>query len=363
MRFKVRIFQPIVPEYRKALFEGLGKRYGERIDIFAAQGIGQDESYPLEYMRYDYTHPFRRIGPICWQCGLPLDGLSRGDVIVVCGDVHQLSSLWIAFRAKRSGIKVVWWGHHRTATSTDCAVAIRLWISKRLSDVFLAYTRTGVRYLVSKGFQPERVFATGNTIDQGPIKAAIATTKVGPTERPLLLCCGVMREKIHLELVVRALTDGRLKNVDLAVIGEGPMKSVWQKLSLELGVADRISWIPGTRDQKVMAPWFLKAKAFVYPGSIGLSILHSFSYGLPVITHGNSDHQMPEFEVMEEGKTGFCFKEGDNGDLTEKIIELLSDEKRRMEMSMYCQKLAFEKYSMEQMVANFAEAIEGAANA
>lgn len=359
--FKVRIFQPIVPEYRKALFEGLGQRYGDRIEIFAAEGSGQDKSYELEYMRYNYAHPFKKFGLFLWQKDLSLRGLTRGDVIVICGDVHQLSSLWIALCAKCRGIKVVWWGHHRTATSTNRAVAIRLWFAKRLSDVFLAYTRTGIEFLESFGFKRGRVFATGNTIDQAPIKAALQAIKPMSTERPLLLCCGVMREKIHLELAIRALADSRLKTADLAVIGDGPMKAKWQELATELGVADRITWLPGTRDQMVMAPWFLKSKAFVYPGSIGLSILHSFSYGLPVITHGNSAHQMPEFEVMEDGKTGFCFKEGDEADLAEKIVDLLKDEGRRKEMSAYCQRLAFEKYSMEQMISNFAEAVEAAA--
>lgn len=107
-----------------------------------------------------------------------------------------------------------------------------------------------------------------------------------------------------------------------------------------------------------MVQWFLGAKAFIYPGSIGLSILHSFSYGLPVITHGNEQHQMPEFEAMKDGRTGVCFRENDLEDLIACCHRYLSNENNRLEMGQYCQKLAFSRYSIDQMVSNFCAAIE-----
>lgn len=364
---KIRIFQPIVPEYRVALFEGVARRYGSDVEIWAAEGTGQDRSYPLRHMQYDYSHSFRRFGPLVWQGGLSLKGLQKGDVIVVCGDVHQLSSLWIALKARCSGIKVVWWGHHKTATSKPFGVWIRLAIAKRLSDVFLCYTQTGVKYLEEHGFRHGRVFATGNTIDQGPIKAAeayysthsqLASDDEQPPTSNYLLCCGVMREKVHLDLFIRAMADSRLKDLGLVVIGDGPMKAAWQRLAEELGVADRIKWIPGTRDQMVMAPWFMRARAFIYPGSIGLSILHSFSYGLPVITHGNTEHQMPEFEVMEDGKTGLCYQENDLESLIAVVTKYVSDEVGQKNMARYCRDIAYGKYSMRQMIENYSESID-----
>lgn len=359
---KIRIFQPIVPEYRVALFEGLGERYGENIEILAAEKIGKDVSCPLTKMRYDYAHPFKKIGPFVWQKGLSLKGLSKGDVIVVCGDIHQLSSLWIAWRAKCRGIKVVWWGHHTTATSTERGVKIRLAIARRLSDVMLAYTRTGIAYLEAHGFKKGKVFATENTIDQEPIKKAIAAWNGVDRFKGKkgLLCCSVLREKVKLDQVIRVLADARLKDVVLAVIGEGPMKAEYERIAAECGVTDRVIWLGATRDQMVMAPWFLSAKAFVYPGSVGLSILHSMSYGLPVIVHGNAEHQMPEFEVMEDGRTGFCFEENSTDDLLAKIVAFISDEDKRLEMSHYCQDLAFKRYSMKQMILNFSDSLEAA---
>ena len=78
--FKIRIFQPIVPEYRVALFEGLGRKYSGRIDICASESIRREKSCPISTMPFDYNHAFKRLGPIQWQCGFSLKGLSRGDM-------------------------------------------------------------------------------------------------------------------------------------------------------------------------------------------------------------------------------------------------------------------------------------------
>ena len=109
-----------------------------------------------------------------------------------------------------------------------------------------------------------------------------------------------------------------------------------------------------------LAPWFLSANLFVYPGAIGLSILHAFSYGLPVVTHANAANQMPEFEAMEDGKTGLVFKENDISDMVDKIVYLLDNKDKLAGMGQYAQELAFERYSMDNMINNYCAAIEAA---
>ena len=372
--FKLRIIHPTILEYRKALIEAVGLRYASRVDLMAAASCGpQDKSVPLEHMPYDYSHSRTKIGPFVFQKGLNLEGLSRGDVVQVCGDVHNISILWLSLCARLKGIKVVWGGHHKTATSKPLGVWLRLQIAKLLSDVYLCYTETGKKWLKAHGFAKRPVFATGNTIDQVSIKAAMSkwdTQSIeawkkahGLSGKNLLLCCSVLRPKIRLDMAIRALASKPLagRNTVLAVIGDGPTKKDCERLAKELGVSESVIWVGATRDQEVMAPWFLAARLFVYPGSIGLSILHAFSYGLPVVTHCNVDHQMPEFEAMEDGKTGIVFNEGDVNDMVDKIATLLDAPSKLSEMSGYAKRLAYERYSMDNMVENYCEAIEAAA--
>ena len=180
--------------------------------------------------------------------------------------------------------------------------------------------------------------------------------------KEILLLCGVLREKVRLQQLLTALSNSRFANrpIVLVVIGDGAFKEAWMNLSSTLKVDSKVIWVSATRDQMRLAPWFLSADIFVYPGAIGLSILHAYSYGLPVITHDNIRNQGPEYEVMEDGLTGLTFKENDVVDLAEKVEYLLDHADERKKMGRYAQGLAFTKYSMSAMIDNFCKAIEAA---
>lgn len=371
--FRIRIIQPNVGPYRVALYEGLGRIYGDRIEVLATDGAGTPNvSQPLRGVRYDYSHPIKKFGKIGWQRGLSLMGMTKGDVLVISGEPQNITNVLLAIAAKFRGVAVIWWGHHRSATSREFRVKIRLMLAKMLSDIFLCYTKSGRDYLITKGFACDKVFATWNTIDLEPIKTAIEywtpdrlsdfRARHNIENRPILLLCSALRPKTRLDLLIRALSDTRLakRNPVLVVIGEGPKEQECKALAKELEVDDDVMWFGPERDQMKLAPWFLSASMYVYPGAVGLGIIHSLAYGLPAIVHGNADHQMPEFEVMENGKTGLTFKENDVSDMVDKMLNLLDNPDKRKVMSEYSSAKVFSQYSMDQMIKNYSAAIEAA---
>ena len=62
-----------------------------------------------------------------------------------------------------------------------------------------------------------------------------------------------------------------------------------QSIAEELDVEQYVRWLGSIYDEAQLAPWFLTADAFVYPGAIGLSVLHAMGYGLPVVTQFRSN--------------------------------------------------------------------------
>lgn len=372
-KFKIRIVQPNVGPYRVALYEGLGRIYGDRIEVLATDGAGTPNvSQPLQGVRYDYSHPIKKFGKIGWQRDLSLDGMTKGDVLIISGEPQNITNVLLAIAAKIRGISVIWWGHHRSATSREFRVRIRLLLAKMLSDIFLCYTKSGRDYLITRGFDVDRVFATWNTIDLEPIKRAREywtqdrlsdfRARQNVENRPILLLCSALRPKTRLDLLIQALGDSRLAQKDpmLVVIGVGPKEQECRALAKELKVDDNIMWLGPERDQMKLAPWFLSASMYVYPGAVGLGIIHSLAYGLPVVVHENANHQMPEFEVMENGKTGVTFKENDVSDMAEKILKLLDEPEECKRMGDYSIAKVFSQYSMDQMIKNYSAAIEAA---
>ena len=46
----------------------------------------------------------------------------------------------------------------------------------------------------------------------------------------------------------------------------------------------------------------------VSPGNVGLTAIHSLTYGTPVLTHDNFNFQMPEAEAIEENISVFSLE-------------------------------------------------------
>ena len=58
---------------------------------------------------------------------------------------------------------------------------------------------------------------------------------------------------------------------------------------------------------------------YVFLLNVGLTAIHSLSFGTPVLTHNNFDNQMPEVQAINEGENGGFFIENDLEDLIKKI--------------------------------------------
>lgn len=369
----VDIFQPIVPEYRKALFDGVAKNSCFNVGIQASRSLSPfDFSVPLNRMAYDYDHEFLRLKGVVWQKRFQFKyAKKRGDVVVICGDLHQLSSLWIAFRAKLNGFGVVWWGHHVSACAKTWAVQIRLVVIRIFADCVLCYTDTGINFFLKHGFSKNRVFATGNTLDLKAIEDARNhwlengrlerfKTKNNIHGKRVLLFSSVLRSKTQLDVLIRALPMIEKKYPDICcvVVGEGELLFPCQKLASELKVAEKIRWLGRIHEQSLLAPWFLSAQAFVYPGAVGLSIVHAMAYGLPVIVNKNIQGHGPEYVLFEDRENGLGFEEEGIESLAGQVNSLLAIPlEKRQTMGRHGRERVFKEYTMTRMIERFSEAI------
>jgi glycosyltransferase involved in cell wall biosynthesis len=369
----VDIVQPIVPEFRVALFEGLARDSDLDVSVQASEKfISGSASVAMSMPSYTLAHPVVRLfrTPLIWQKKLSLiKAKGRGDVLVVCGDIAHLSNYALILKAKLRGVGVIWWGHHRTAYGKPFKIKVRLAVTRFFADVVLCYTDGGIHYLESNGFRGGSVFATGNTIDQVPIEDASAhwtdsrlkefQLEHGLVGTKVVLFCSMLRRKTQLDVLIRAMASKSLKSekILLIVIGDGEMRGKYEEIATRVGVGDRIRWLGVIHDQNALAPWFMSARAFVYPGAIGLSLIHAFSYGLPVLTHENVENQMPEFEALIPGENGLVFREGDPDSLADQLTSLIQSDLLFLRLSAQAKKTAREEYSMSRMIARFKEAI------
>lgn len=331
---RITIIQPALPAYRVDFFGRLAETYGHRLAVYHAPTV--DPSLrPRRGLDWACcTGPVRPILPgLLWQSGVANIPLSRGDILIVNGNPRILSTLVLLVRARILGVRSVWWGHYWSSTTKTWRHNLRRKLM-RLSDALLFYTDLEVAEFHATSFAQGRkpVAALNNGIDTDPIIQHRLPYNADARGRSLLFI-GRLTAKARLDLALEALALPAVQGVTLHVIGEGEEQQRLHDLSVSLGLGPRVRWHGATTDEGKIARVANRCRAFLYPGSVGLSLIHAMAYGLPAILHGDRWRHMPEIAAFEDGATGVLFEPGNAEDLALKISDLLSDAERLQDLS------------------------------
>ena len=142
----------------------------------------------------------------------------------------------------------------------------------------------------------------------------------------------------------------------MVLIGEGNDKEELLNLVKSLKL-DRQVWFFGAcYDESKIAELIFNANVCVSPGNVGLTAIHSLSYGTPVITHDSFSHQMPEFEAIIPNLTGNFFEEGNLQSMIEVIENWIKlHPVKNEELMKNCYKIIDEKYNIFYQIKIFKE--------
>lgn len=365
---RIAVITNVLPHYRKDFYHRLIEQYGTRIVVFCQANVpGMNlrtvhaELGPQVEVVPAWTLKRERAG---WQ-RLPCKRLMRDfDIYFISGNPRVLSNLIVGTALRLLGRTVVICGQGHTAGASLRSEAIRLWWWRRFKNLFL-YTDKCVQSLSEKGFSNRNLIPMQNGLDQHQIQAAIERWSGDRLlswqrsnrlfDRRILLTCARLEAKNKFDQVIMALPTimEANTNIVLCIVGDGPESLSLKRLAEALGVANNIRWAGGVYDEEALAPWFLSSSIMVHPSAIGLSLLHAYSYGLPVITHNNNDNQMPEIAAFQDVDGLLRFKENDATDLSQRIICALDLEGGLSNVATRCREMASTQYNTTVMAQQF----------
>jgi glycosyltransferase involved in cell wall biosynthesis len=373
----VYFLQGLVPHYRVPFFRRLASRPEFTLEVHASPEVpGQSLRTAAECLTRPpfpcHMHPCTALagGRLFWQADLWLPRhFGRGDVFVLPGAPRFVRSFALAAEARARGAAVVWFSQGFGVGATPVRVAARH-VAARLCQHAVLYTQTEVDAYVARGFPPERITAMNNALDQAPIRAAAAGVTPaavaalraahGLEGRRVLLCVGRLTAKTEAPVLVEAIE--RLPAEYVAVfIGGGEDTPVVQAHVAERRLEARVRLLGPLYDEPALAPWFALSEVFVYPGGIGLSILHAFGHGLPVVTHDEPAAQMPEFAALRPGVNGELFPRGDATALARVLRAVCESPERRSRLAAGARETVTTGWNIDDMVERFAAALRVAA--
>ncbi len=357
---RVTVLQPVVPVYRLGFFDRLAERIGGGFKVFASDldaGVITDRQSSRAWET--------KLGPIVpvffgvdWQVGALRIPVNRGDVVVIWGSARCLSNILLLLKAKFAGAHAVWWGHYRSSTSRGLRTALRFLVMK-VSTHIMFYTDREVRdYLEENShINSGRVFALNNGIETREIKNLRLAYDARNRKRRLLFI-GRLTSKTDLGHLLQALAEPCCADVSLDIIGAGPLEVCLREEAVKLKIGDRVFWHGATVDETKIALIANQCVAFVYPGAVGLSLIHALNYGLPAIVNDDRRANNPEIAAMTDGLNGFAFQSGSVKSLSATISIALSDIERLNVMSKAAIETTERSFHIEDMVDRFCLALE-----
>jgi glycosyltransferase involved in cell wall biosynthesis len=367
---RVAIITNVIPHYRQSFYDALFARQELDITLYCQAAI-PGMNLRTVHARYGDRVRLVRASVIArerlgWQ-HLPWRELLHDyDVLFVYASPRILSNLCLASWARLRRKSVVLWGPARSAGAGGLGARLRLLWWRCFRGLFV-YTDREVEWLRARGFTSQEVVGMNNGLDQHALDRAAgrwSTTDLtewrrrqGLAERPVILSCARLEPKNAFACWLDAMPAVLRAVPDLlwCVIGQGPEENVLRAQAARLGLADRVRWLGAVHDEDELAPWFLSAAALVHPAAVGLSLLHAFGYGLPVITHDDPSDQMPEYAAFTDGETGMTYRRGDADDLARVTIACLADPERRRAFSTAALAVARTRYNVAIMVDRFVE--------
>ena len=339
---KLLIIQNTIPHYRKPVYNELSKYYQVTVLHSGDVSVNKGDHYN------EIITPVRRMGPFFHQSGV-LREMRRGgyDVVIAMFDLRWIANILAVFFKART--RFLYWGHRYSANTPGNAARD---LFMRLSDGVILYSDGEVGAMVSRGIPQSMIFIAPNTMH-------IPNHSDGSVEnKDSLLFVGRLQPRKKIDMLVRAFSDAAVHIPDaitLDIVGTGPELARIKAAAEQCGVTERVIFHGEIVDHEKLKPLFHRAYAYFSPGPVGLSVLHSFAYGVPIVTAGDEYHG-PEFDNVSDRHNAMLY--GSYDELREIIIKLCNDNKFAAKLGRNAYKLYASGRTIDTMVKGFRAAIE-----
>lgn len=337
---KILIIQPACPPYRVAFFLALATKIGEFSLLHFGSPIKFNEDSGIEEIQGDLI----KIGNLNYIKNLHII-LKDFNLIISVFDPHWINAFLLPVFYPNK--KILLWGHGMG--NSKLINKIRIILLNKAAGL-ITYNQAGKDDFVNEGIPSFKVFVAPNS---QKVPNSQNTSKYPKNS---FLFVGRLQRRKKIDLLLKAFKENQfdIKGYVINIIGNGrEEKEFLQRQVEDLGITESVKFINGTIDDDVLLSNFQKAFAYVSPGAVGLGVLHSFAYGVPVVTIKNMGHG-PEASNILNFENGIIGR--DYEDFSFQLNEIIKND-----LYKYLGDNAFTHFkknrSIENMVQGFLKAI------
>lgn len=340
---KILFLQPIVSHYRKSVVEEIVKDLPNAVfwgtnDFMNVAPLPDNNNVcnNLEVIN------FKILGYTFWWYKNLFSKINKNDFdyIVISGINPLLINfnlvfLYYVFFTKK---KVWWWSQGKKVKQGFLGRFLRR-ILYNLSNGIFVYSKEAKNNLRHIGVSETKLIVVNNALnheDYGFNKYDVVGYK--KQKEFCILYSGRLSKRKKVILLLEAIKIIKDKyNIDLSVsiIGDGEEMTFLKEYVRENELLNVI--FVGAKYGNDIHSYFLESSLFVCPGAVGLSIVHGFSFGLPILTGKDDPMHSAELELLKVGLNGDYFKLDNADSFANKIMEWRANiENNKTQLSARC---------------------------
>lgn len=351
---KLCLFFNIAPHYREAIYHQIDKEYN--CDWYF--GDNRTDIKTMNYQLLNNVHwlkTYQWRNAIIYQKGLLRLLFDKNySTYLVIGEPRNIS-IWLLLIFKRllyPNKRIYTWSHGNSGKRKGISQHILNIFSKLSNGIFL-YSNYAKNIMVNRGVNPDKLFVIHNSLDydkqitiRNKLKPSSIYTQHYDNNNKNIIFIGRLTKIKRLDILLYAIKHLKDKNINinLTLVGDGVSRGELLEIVNKLEINKQVWFYGECYNEEENGQLIYNADVCVSPGNVGLTSIHSLTYGTPVITNDNFAYQMPEFEAIIDGVTGAFYHYDDYVSLSDAIEKWLYHENYDRE---YIRNKCYEEIDMQ----------------
>lgn len=349
------IIQNTIPGYRVVFFSHLKEMLASRFFLYAGTDTFDKSITPAKDYKPDVLikNKFILGRRLMYYQGIKV--LLRCPATLIFELNPRNLSIWFFLLYRKFlGLPTVLWGHAWPRAGKKARTNVLRNLMKNLATSIITYTELQKEEL-KESMPGKSIFSSSNgllrenemetSLNNDKIKGLIYVGRLIQDKKAILLYEAFKKALPYLP-----------KGVVLKIIGSGPDRNVINRKITEDGLNASVILLNSIFDNSKLKKYYHSSFFSVSPGYVGLNLIQSLGYGVPMIISENEPHS-PEIEAVELKENSIYFETDSIENLKQTFIEVYNDydhwhEKRPLILKE-CQK----NYSIERMAQPFLELI------
>ena len=269
-----------------------------------------------------------------------LPNISNYDIVVHMQNLRILN-FWILTLNPFRNFKLIHWG---IGTSSSNGLKLKKNFISLLRNFLATFSSAQVLYTdyalpLFSNFVRNKTFIANNTIFNPNFK------DLSLFKKNCFIFIGSLNKRKCIEILINSFCHAQnigIGKLELLIIGDGPEKQQLQILVDKLQINDSVKFLGSVSNFKLKEKYFQRALACISPKQAGLSVLESFSYGVPFICFKDAISGGEHLNILN-GNNGYLVNS--NHEIVEKMVML--DRNRDLAKSLGHNAFLFYKNKMQ----------------